>query len=1706
MATKLVCPLPECEYSTGDQTEPVAIAYLNAHMYAHKSPPAQQQSAASIGHRGGPKLDRPTIETGVSMEEWIMFTRRWNIFREGSQIADNSASHHLFQCADAALGDSLLKTDPDIIKKDIDTLLSTMKKLAVIPIATGIIRSELLEMKQLRDETFRKFASRVRGKAETCEYETSVVCQCRRVNSVDFTDHIMRDVLLAGIYDADIRREMYGIDKVLKQPINDVISIVEKKEMARDALSAASASSMSSMKLQRKKGHAGAEASGHQQKSNVSERSKQGSCPHCKKDYALYKEGRFGWNSKPYDMCPGCFRAQRRKKPETTTVSSVSEPEADVGVIVAHVSTIAEAEAGTCDAMGKQQTNRKRNHTEGKYLQSVRMDHHIFTEGEWRRSKFLEHPTWSARISVNRKDYSAFSRPCPKVANFNVSAKLDSCAQSCLWSKKEFLSAGFKEEDLIPVSLALKAANKSSIEISGAILVRIEAEINKEKHHCATMVYISPSCDGFYLSLEAMLDLNLLQTLTHGGPINAACDVTTESTIDANVETAKTPPHPTMSSDEPCACPVRKAPPVRPDNLPFPATPENNEKMEKWLLEEFASSTFNKCPRQHLPEMSGPPVEIHLKDGAVPYKAQTAVSVPLHWQADVREQLKRDEKGLGVLERPPPDEDSEWCFREVYTAKTNSEPRRTVDYRLLNKWVKRDAFATESPFHIARRIPGHSWKTVSDAWNGYHSVPLHPNSRHLTTFITMEGKFRYTRTPQGASFAGDAYNRRHATITAEFPCKENIVDDPCHYDQIDELEQHWWRTIDYLILCGQNGIILNPEKFQFARLTVDFAGFRITESSIEPLPKYLDAIRDFPTPKSITDIRSWFGLVNQLANYAQLRDLMRPFKAFLSPKTPFIWNEELQGCFEISKAAIIDLIKQGVAIFDLDRVTCLRTDWSSNGTGYYLSQKHCDCPSNLPGCCENGWQVTLAGSRFLVGAEQRYVAIEGEALSVAWALEQTKYFTLGCKNLIVATDHKPLVAILGDKELNQISNPRIFRLKQRTLPWCFDIAYLPGQTNGVADAMSRNPTQKCEEPVIENSVNVAMLGAKPLSHHPSPNGGLSEGDRAEIAMLRHTTECTALLWSDITAECAADSTISTLATTVKQGFPATRGELNDALAPYWNIRKSLVVSDGNVVWYNDRVVLPHTLRLKALEILHSAHQGVSGMEDRARNIVYWPGITKDIQEKRDGCSICCKNAPSQASLPAMIPDIPSTPFESVFADFFQEEGYHFLVAGDRLSGWVEAYSSPVGSAKAGSKGLIAHLRTMFATFGVPEILSSDGGPEFISTATEDFLTRWGVKHRQSSAYHPQSNGRAEVAVKKAKRLLKSCIDSRGGLNNDRFLRGMLQLRNTPDPESKMSPAQVLFGKPLRDAFSFVNRCPKYENPSIRPTWHDAWASKEDALRTRFAISMEKLNAHARQLPQLEIGERVFIQNQNGPHPNKWDRSGVVLESLGHDQYTIKVDGSGRLTKRNRRFLRHYTLPGRPIVKNSAPSAHVPLQVHALPQLNMSPPQQSVENASPYAQMPQQSLSVPQVHTPPTQQSSDQTLAHTHKPQIQMEQQPPYTATTEESATPRPATSILLPTSQPAAAKKPRGRPPKVRGFRGICGPGMVKQTRAHSAQDDLAYADGDSAQTTRPAMPVSVTSPSRPSTAGETSSSAPSRPTRDKCPPKKYDAASGKWI
>ena len=147
-------------------------------------------------------------------------------------------------------------------------------------------------------------------------------------------------------------------------------------------------------------------------------------------------------------------------------------------------------------------------------------------------------------------------------------------------------------------------------------------------------------------------------------------------------------------------------------------------------------------------------------------------------------------------------------------------------------------------------------------------------------------------------------------------------------------------------------------------------------------------------------------------------------------------------------------------------------------------------------------------------------------------------------------------------------------------------------------------------------------------------------------------------------------------------------------------------------------------------------------------------------------------------------------------------------------------------------------------------------------------------------------------MKSVKCLLRSNTVATGSLDHDRFVRAMLQLRNTPDPVCNLSPAPIIFDRPLRDTISFVNRLEKFSNPNIHPIWRQAWSANEEALRASITRTTESLQAHLRTLSPLALGDKVFIQNKQGNYPTKWDRSGTVVDSLGNEQYRIKVDGSG----------------------------------------------------------------------------------------------------------------------------------------------------------------------------------------------------------------------
>ena len=291
--------------------------------------------------------------------------------------------------------------------------------------------------------------------------------------------------------------------------------------------------------------------------------------------------------------------------------------------------------------------------------------------------------------------------------------------------------------------------------------------------------------------------------------------------------------------------------------------------------------------------MTREPVKLHFKDEVEPHAVHTPIPVPHHWKKQIKDDLDRDVR-LGIIEPVPESTTSEWFAGMVVNPKKNSNPRRTIDLQKLNNATKREMHHTPSPFDVFSIVPTKTRKSVLEAWNDYHSMPLHETTKEAMTLITEWGRYRYCHAPMGFHISGDAYTRRFDNITAGYPRVVRIIDDSLLWDL--DIESSFWHTFYYLKLGGDNGIIFNRDKFQFAQEEAEFAGFELTQEGYRLLKKIIAAIKDFPTPKSITNVRSWFGLVNQLAySFAQAL-VMEPFRGLLSAKS-FYWDSSLGQLF-----------------------------------------------------------------------------------------------------------------------------------------------------------------------------------------------------------------------------------------------------------------------------------------------------------------------------------------------------------------------------------------------------------------------------------------------------------------------------------------------------------------------------------------------------------------------------------------------------------------------------------------------------------------------------------------------------------------------------------------------------------------------------------------------------------------------------------------
>ena len=1437
------CPIPNCDYITEDVDAGIVAALLTAHTLTH----SQAQGTGSAGK--AEKVKRPTIAAGGSSEDWYYFKIRWQEYVTATKITGQDKILQLLECCDENLRKDLTRSSGgSVTNKSEEQVLSLIQQLAVQAENTMVARVTLHGMRQDRDEPIRAFTARVRGQANICKF----VIECPNDNcksNINYTDHVIKDVITRGISDHDIQLDLLG-EQNQDMTLDEVVKYIEAKEAGKRSATRLHDSSTDSL-------HA---ISQYKNKQKTELKEKLEICQYCGKTG-------HGTRASAKDRKQFCkaFGQKCEKCLKDNHYASVCRSKPRV-----------QQSADSLMLCSVYDQGKKRN--EG-------INHHVFDPEtqNWVQSKSKDQPIIDVQVKVtNGLNFT----PPPRSKVCTQKALADTGCQSCLAGINLLTKLGVSKTDLLPVQTKIKTANNSNIPLLGAIPLSLTAQGQSSNQ----LTYITDAVtDKLFLSREACTDLKL---------IDPAFPFRVDNICGA------------AFSEDNCNCPKREKPPP-PPTLPYPATDANREKLQQYLLDYYRSSTFNTCSNQTLPMMEGPPLHLMVDPDAEPVAHHTPIPVPLHWQEEVKKGLDQDVR-LGVLEPVPVGEPVTWCHRMVVCAKKNGKPRRTVDLQKLNQHATRETHHTPSPFHQARSVPQGKKKTVLDAWNGYHSVPIRPEDRHLTTFITPWGRYRYRSTPQGYIAAGDGYTRRYDEIVSHIPNKTKCIDDALLW--ADTLEESFYQTVKWLDICGRHGITLNPKKFTFGEDTVEFAGFQIGLNDVKPAKHLSEAILKFPSPKSLTDLRSWFGLINQVAYTFSVAKETQPFRDLLKPKATFLWTNELEDLFQKSKRNIINEMEEGVKIFDKARPTCIATDWSKLGLGFWVLQKHCDCTPTRPFCCHSGWKISLVGSRFTHSAEANYAPIEGEALAVVEALQKARYFVLGCDDLTIAVDHKPLLKIFGDRSLNEINNPRLRNLKEKTLGFRFQMVHISGKKQRAADTVSRHPTGKAEKLVLEDDI-ASLEHDEPVSpslllnfvRHSAPETESIE-PMSLSAFSLSSKPLQNVTWDRV--RIATTSELHHLYDIIQTGFPNNRQDMPSDLREYYQFQNDLTTVDG-VILYKTRVVIPPSLRHEVIDTLHAAHQGTTSMLARAETTVFWPGITLAIHNKRSTCHSCNRNAPSNPYSPPTPLAIPDYPFQLICADFFHYKGQHYLVIVDRYSNWPI-----VDRADNGTKGLIDCLKRTFTTFGIAEELSSDGGPEFTSATFQSFLTQWGVRHRISSVAFAHSNCRAEIGVKTVKRLLMDNISADGSLNTDQFQHAILQYRNTPDRDTRLSPAQCIFGKPIRD---FIPIYPgKYEP---HPMWQDTLKRREDALRDRHIKCAERLSEHTRRLPPLIVGDKVRLQNQIGPHPLKWDRTGVVIEVRQFDQYAIRVDGSRRITLRNRKFLRKYIPALAPVVDN--PTEPVP---------------------------------------------------------------------------------------------------------------------------------------------------------------------------------------
>lgn len=589
---------------------------------------------------------------------------------------------------------------------------------------------------------------------------------------------------------------------------------------------------------------------------------------------------------------------------------------------------------------------------------------------------------------------------------------------------------------------------------------------------------------------------------------------------------------------------------------------------------------------------------IQLREDAKPFALYAPRSVPIPLRPKVEEELARMER-MGVIRQvsqPTP-----WCAGMVVVPKRSGDIRICVDLKPLNESVLREVHPIPKVDDILAQLAGAKIFSKLDANSGFWQIPLSDQSKLLTTFVTPFGRYCFNKLPFGISSAPELYQKRMNHMLEGLPGVLCLIDDTLIHGK--DRAEHDARLTAVMRRLEKAGVTLNTSKCAFRQRAVKFLGHLIDEHGIRADPDKTAAVRNMDTPKSITELRRFMGMVNQLGKFSrQIADLGQPLRSLLSVKNAWVWGPDQEHAFtgiknELAQPTVL-------ALYDPAAKTKVSADASAFGLGAVLLQQHGD-----------DWKPVAFASRAMNETEQRYAQIEKEALAATWACEKFSDYLLGL-HFTIESDHKPLVPLLNTKSLNSLP-PRILRFRLRLARFDYAVGHVPGKLLYTADTLSRAPTADAQADDTEAFIRIVTIPALPAS--PDRLDAYRRAQREDPGCTQITKYC-------------------------NTNWPR-RERTDPTLLPFWKVRGSLTVCD-DLLLFNSRIVVPKSMQKETMNKIHVGHQGIQRCLERAKASVWWPGITALLTQKIENC-LTCREKSCARKEPLIISSLPDYPWQRI---------------------------------------------------------------------------------------------------------------------------------------------------------------------------------------------------------------------------------------------------------------------------------------------------------------------------------------------------------------------------------------------------------------------------------------------------------------------------